>query len=70
LVDGLPLRLDEHPVTGIRFTNTVVPDWEGVRKLAIAAAQGFSMLKGIGWDIGLTTAGPVLLEGNACYDRP
>jgi hypothetical protein len=68
LVDGLPQRLDDHPVTGIRITSTVIPDWESICELAKAAAQRFSMLKSIGWDVGLTSAGPVLLEGNACYD--
>ncbi len=68
LVDGLPRFVDDHPVTGTRMTGMVLPDWRQVRDLALAAARTFDMQKSIGWDIGLTTRGPVLLEGNWCYD--
>ncbi len=68
LIDGLPRRVDHHPVSGNRITGIVLPDWDRVCSVAKAAAQTFSVLKSIGWDVGLTTQGPVLLEGNACYD--
>jgi hypothetical protein len=68
LVDGLPQRIDNHPISGNRITGIVLPDWRQVCDLAKAAAQRFSMQKSIGWDVGLTTRGPVLLEGNSCYD--
>jgi hypothetical protein len=68
VVNGLPQHMDDHPVTGNRITGFVVPDWEEVGRLAKAGAQRFSMLKCIGWDVGLTTRGPVLLEGNSSCD--
>jgi hypothetical protein len=67
LVDGMPQFVDDHPVTGMRITGVLLPDWEKVCELARSAAQTFNMQMTIGWDIGLTTGGPVLLEGNWCY---
>ncbi len=68
LVNGLPRHLDEHPVTGARITGVDLPDWNDVCELAKAAARRFSMLKSVGWDIGITTKGAALLEGNSTYD--
>lgn len=68
LVNGLPQHLDDHPVTGNRITGLPLPDWEKACQLAMAAARSFSMLKTVGWDVGLTTEGPVLVEGNSTYD--
>jgi hypothetical protein len=68
LVDGLPRTIDDHPVSGSRITDIQLPDWDQVCDLAKVAAQRFSMQKSIGWDVGLTDQGPVLLEGNWCYD--
>ena len=68
VVDGMPRFVDAHPVTGTRITGMVLPDWDEVRSLVERAAQVFSMQKSIGWDVGLTAQGPVLLEGNWCYD--
>lgn len=68
LVDGLPRFIDDHPVSGTRMTGIVLPHWSQVCDLVKRTAQDFSMQKSIGWDVGLTTEGPVLLEGNWCYD--
>jgi len=68
LMNGLPRFVDDHPASGNRMTGILLPDWGQVCDLVKAAAQTFNMQKSIGWDIGLTTRGPVLLEGNWCYD--
>jgi hypothetical protein len=68
VVDGLPRFIDEHPVTGSRITGMALPYWDQVCDLAKRAAQALPMLKSIGWDVGLTAEGPVLLEGNWHYD--
>ncbi len=67
VVGGMPQFVDHHPVSGARITDVVLPDWQGVCALAMAAAQTFSRQTTIGWDIGLTSEGPVLLEGNWSY---
>jgi hypothetical protein len=68
LVDGLPQHVDDHPVSGSRITGLMLPDWDQVCDLVKAAARKLSMQKSIGWDVSLTTDGPVLLEGNWRYD--
>jgi hypothetical protein len=66
-VGGVPKYMDRHPVSGVPITDVVLPDWDAVCALAKAAAQTFSKQTTVGWDIGLTDSGPVLLEGNWCY---
>ena len=68
LVDGRPQQVSKHPVTGQPIAGVVLPDWDKVCDLAKAAARTFHMLKSLGWDVGLTTKGPVLIEANWCYD--
>jgi hypothetical protein len=54
-----------HPATGARIAGETLHSLKAVRALALAAhlpfAPRFSI---IGWDIGLTDRGPVLIEGN------
>ncbi|WP_066599831.1 sugar-transfer associated ATP-grasp domain-containing protein [Sphingobium cupriresistens] len=60
-----PSRHSRHPVTGMAIEGATIPDHDAARALALQAherfRQGFTL---IGWDIGLTTRGPVLIEGN------
>lgn len=53
-----------HPDTGIVFSDVVIPDIQGCLALARAAHEWTPGLFSIGWDIAITPAGPVLLEGN------
>lgn len=59
-----------HPVTGEPVEGTVIPDWEAIKALALEShLPHFADYKLVGWDIGLTDAGPVIIEGNGkpCY---
>jgi hypothetical protein len=57
---------DVHPVTGAAIPGFVVPDWEAAKALAVRAhADAFGDYALIGWDVGLTDDGPMLVEGNA-----
>ncbi|MGF1630364.1 MAG: sugar-transfer associated ATP-grasp domain-containing protein [Kiloniellaceae bacterium] len=68
IVDGRPQFIDAHPLTGHRITGMFLPDWPQVLALSSAAARKFDIQKSLGWDIGLTDAGPMLVEGNWRYD--
>jgi hypothetical protein len=59
-----PTRFRAHPTTGKPFYGLRLPDWEAALELARQAALAFPQARVIGWDIGLTTRGPVVLEGN------
>jgi hypothetical protein len=59
-----------HPETGAPLQGFRLPDWDSVIELALRAAQLFLPLRTIGWDIGLTPDGPVIVEGNRWWDPP
>ncbi len=47
-----------------------MPFWAEVRRLVERAAVVFSPLGTIGWDLGVTEAGPALIEGYVWWDPP
>lgn len=62
------LRSSCHPETNSRIEGVVIPHWEEVKRLALAMADHMPSLPYIGWDIVVTEAGPVVLEGNGSPD--
>ena len=61
-------RLTEHPLTNTVFENFAIPHFEEAKELVLKAASLMPGLRLIGWDIGIGTTGPVLIEGNSDYD--
>jgi hypothetical protein len=59
---------ETHPTTGIRLVGVQVPRWSDVLSLVLRAQACFAGLRTIGWDVGITQEGPLLVEGNAQYD--
>lgn len=64
LVDEIPRRVANHPVTGAAIAGRVVPNWTEVVAMVLEGAQKLRFLPCIAWDIGLTDAGPVVVEVN------
>ncbi len=63
--DGPPTPYDRHPATGAAIAGTAVPDLAEAIALACRAHQAFATgFTVIGWDVGLTSNGPMLIEGN------
>ncbi|HAF41439.1 MAG TPA: hypothetical protein DCG90_06710 [Sphingobium sp.] len=58
------LSHDRHPLTGAAIAGTTVPDLAEALALARRAHPAFPGFTVIGWDVGLTSDGPVLIEGN------
>ncbi|WP_420146156.1 sugar-transfer associated ATP-grasp domain-containing protein [Sphingobium sp.] len=60
-----PSRHSRHPATGAVIEGLLLPDHQAACALAARAhdhfRDGFTL---IGWDIGMTAQGPVLIEGN------
>lgn len=54
----------EHPDTGARFAGMRVPCWDELRDTVCRAAMALPELPTLGWDIGVTPTGPVLIEAN------
>lgn len=61
-------HVSNHPRSGRLLEGFRLPDWDGVRSLALQAAQAFWPLRTIGWDIAFTSTGPSLIEGNVTWD--
>jgi hypothetical protein len=53
------------PGTDRAFVGYRLPCWEQVKEVALQAAAAFPWARGIGWDIGISDRGPVIIEGNA-----
>jgi hypothetical protein len=55
-----------HPVTGAPIAGFVLPHWDEAKALAVRAHRAaFDDYALIGWDVGLTDRGPILVEGNS-----
>jgi len=63
-------RVDAHPVTGTPLPGWPIPHWDDILALLERAARAFLPLRAIGWDVALTTRGPVLVEANFSWDPP
>jgi Sugar-transfer associated ATP-grasp len=59
--------LEAHPRTHVPFAGYQLPFWPETLDLLERAALAFLPLRTIGWDVALTPAGPVLIEGNAWW---
>ena len=64
------VHAERHPVTGAELIGVRMPLWDEVHTLAERASAAFLPLRTIGWDIAVTPAGPLLIEGNARWDPP
>jgi hypothetical protein len=53
-----------HPETGIAFNEFVLPHWREFREVITRAAGRFLPVRAVGWDVAITPAGPVIVEGN------
>jgi hypothetical protein len=60
--------LERHPVTGEQIVGRVVPFWRETLDLVAAAHHQLQSAFVIGWDIGITSDGPRIVEGNKAPD--
>ena len=66
---GFGLReVERHPVTGRILTGLQPPMWQDIVQLGKRAALAFLPSRCLGWDIAMTSAGPVLIEANRYWD--
>ena len=56
---------DVHPDSGARITGRVVPALGEVLGLVTAAMEAFPEALHVGWDVAVSTRGPLIIEGNA-----
>ncbi len=56
--------LSHHPNTKIAFDGFVVPHFDRALELAVELHSQLLGLHSVGWDLAITTSGPVFIEGN------
>jgi len=59
---------EDHPVTHARVLGRIVPCWDEIRSIALAAHSACRDRLLIGWDIAVGPDGAVMLEGNSYPD--
>ncbi len=59
---------EDHPITHARVLGRVVPCWDEIRSIALAAHSACRDRALVGWDIAVGEDGAVLLEGNSYPD--
>jgi hypothetical protein len=59
---------ENHPITHARVFGRIVPCWDEVRSIVLAAHVACKDRLLIGWDVAVGPAGAVLLEGNSYPD--
>lgn len=57
-------ELYAHPITKVELIGFQIPFWNNVINFVIEAAKHRPVLRSVGWDVGISTDGPVLIEGN------
>lgn len=53
-----------HPHTGVVLPGIELPLWDAVLDLVYRAAKALPQMRLVGWDVAITEAGPLLVEGN------
>lgn len=56
--------LRRHPMTRAEFADVRIPNWDALQKLAADAHAIFPEFGIVGWDIAMTSEGPVIIEAN------
>jgi hypothetical protein len=57
-----------HPDSGVAFAGIALPQWDEMKAVALEAARVMHHMPMIGWDMGPTSAGPVIVEMNETPD--
>jgi hypothetical protein len=61
-------RSDTHPITSARVAGLELPFWKETIDLVLHGQLAFRQLHTIGWDVGITEGGPIVVEANSTYD--
>jgi hypothetical protein len=55
----------KHPDTNATIKGEIIPFWQSTLDLCRRAALALPGARSVGWDVGITSKGPILIEGNA-----
>ncbi len=54
----------QHPITKTEFIGFEIPYFQEAKEITLKAALRLNNLNYVGWDVAITTNGPILIEGN------
>ncbi len=54
-----------HPISNVKFDGFKVPYFEEIQKICKDAASKFSDVHIVGWDVAISSKGPIIVEGNS-----
>lgn len=60
---------DQHPDTHAQITGVKLPYYEETKAIACEVQRNVPQLRSLGFDIGITPDGPVIIEGNAWWSH-
>lgn len=55
---------ENHPITGTKIKGFQIPYWDESKEMVKKAAKLSPHVRYVGWDVGMSENGPVLIEGN------
>ncbi len=55
---------ETHPITGTKIKGFQIPYWNEAKEMVKKAAKLSEHVRYVGWDVGMSKNGPVLIEGN------
>ena len=55
---------DETSVTHVKVDGFKIPYWNEIKKMCLEASKVNDNVNVVGWDVGITDDGPVIIEGN------
>lgn len=55
---------ETHPITGTKIKGFQIPYWNEAKEMVKKAAKLSPHVRYVGWDVGMSENGPVLIEGN------
>jgi Sugar-transfer associated ATP-grasp len=63
----MPEVFERHPDTGRKLIGLQLPGWATAVDLCLRAHEALETCPAVGWDVGFTEQGPVLVEGNVPF---
>lgn len=64
VINGEPAWHVRHPISNAPIEGFRLHNIDEIKLLVMRAAENFPWFKSIGWDVGLTADGPLIIEGN------
>lgn len=54
----------EHPTSKVKFVGFQIPCWDELKQMVLKASLESDKILVVGWDVAITTDGPIIIEGN------